>query len=508
MRLVTSEGMQRIDRRAQEEYGIPGLVLMESAGLGGWQALRARIGPASARICFVSGKGNNGGDALVMARYAIGEGCAVSVILAAAVDSLGEQAKLHAQIVRALGVEPVVWPDSRESARDLLAAADVVVDGLSGTGIRGALRPPLDAIAAAIGESSAAVAAVDAPSGLSDSWTTGMPVVRATWTLTMGLPKACLYLPAARLACGRIVRIPVSFPRALLADPDIPGELLEADDLPALLPPLSPDAYKHRRGVVAVFAGNVGTTGAAVLAAEGAQRCRAGLVTIYADREIYPMIASSVRAVMARPFDSIEEAGAAVAAADAVVIGPGWGTSDEREAHLRDLTARVAKGVLDADAINILARMTEPPGLHDGWVLTPHPGELAGALGWEPSAVRDRFFEAAAALALRTGAVVVGKSLVTVIAHPDGRYAVADGGNPAMGTGGTGDVLAGAIGGLLAGGMDGWDAARAAAVAHQEAGRRLRERAGVFLADELAAELGLVADTRERAGGPACGVAP
>lgn len=112
MRLVTSEGMQRIDRRAQEEYGIPGLVLMESAGLGGWQALRARIGPASARICFVSGKGNNGGDALVMARYAIGEGYAVSVILAAAVDSLGEQAKLHAQIVRALGVEPVVWPDS------------------------------------------------------------------------------------------------------------------------------------------------------------------------------------------------------------------------------------------------------------------------------------------------------------------------------------------------------------------------------------------------------------
>lgn len=500
MRLVTSAAMQEIDRRAQDDYGIPGLVLMESAGLQAWQALRSRLGAPSARICFVGGKGNNGGDALVMARYAIGDGCSASVVLAAGVDSLGEQAKLHARVVQKLGVEPVVWSDSQEHARGLLAAADVIVDGLSGTGIRGALRAPLDAIAKAITEAPGEVAAVDAPSGLSDSWTSDMPVVRARWTLTMGLPKACLYLPAGRLACGEIVRIPVSFPRALLEDPGIPGELLEADDLPTLLPPLSPDAYKHRRGVVAVFAGRVGTTGAAVLAAEGALRCRAGLVTIYADREIYPVIASSVRAVMARPVDSIEDAASAVDAAgtDAAVIGPGWGASEERAAHLRDLTGRVTKGVLDADAITILSRMTELPDLHDGWVLTPHPGELARALGWRPAEVRERFLEAAAELARRARAVVVGKSHVIVIAHPDGRYAVADGVNPTMGTGGTGDVLAGAICGLLAGGMDGFDAARAAVMVQQQAGRRLRERVGVFLADELATELGVVADTRER----------
>ena len=106
-----------------------------------------------------------------------------------------------------------------------------------------------------------------------------------------------------------------------------------------------------------------------------------------------------------------------------------------------------------------------------------------------------------AELARRTGAVVAAKSHVLVVAHPDGRYAVVDGVNPTMGTGGTGDVLAGAIGGLLAGGMDGWAAARAAAVVHQEAGRRLRERAGVFVADELAVELAAVADTRDRARG-------
>lgn len=498
MRLVTSDAMQEIDRRAQQEYGIPALVLMESAGLQAWQALRARLHGSTPRICFVAGKGNNGGDALVMARYAIGEGRPTTVVLAAAVDELGDQARLHAQIVSRLGVEPVVWPQDGARARDALAGADVVVDGLSGTGIRGALRAPLDAMAAAINEAGGAVACVDAPSGLSDGWTSDMPVVRGRWTLTMGLPKACLYLPSARLACGEIVTIPVSFPAALLDDPGIPGELLGADDLPTLLPPLSVDAYKHRRGVVAVLAGKVGTTGAAVLAAEGAQRCRAGLVTIYADGETYPVIAASVRAVMARPFDSVDEAAQAIEAAgtDAAVIGPGWGTSHDREALLLEALRRVRAGVLDADAVTILARMAAPPRLDDAWVLTPHPGELARALGREAADVRERFLEATADLARRTGAVVVGKSHVIVVAHPDGRYAIADGVNPAMGTGGTGDVLAGAIGGLLAGGMDGWTAARAAVVAHQEAGRRLRDRAGIFAADELAGQLGVVADTR------------
>ncbi|MFW5742609.1 MAG: NAD(P)H-hydrate dehydratase [Spirochaetota bacterium] len=510
MRLVTTDAMQDIDRRARDEYGIPGLVLMESAGLQAWQELQARLADSAPRICFVAGKGNNGGDALVMARYAIGKGYPTSVVLAAGLNSLGEQAGLHAAIVRELGVEPVVWPEAEAGARELISAADVIVDGLSGTGIRGALRAPLDAMAAAINEATGVVACVDAPSGLSDSWTPEMPVVRATLTLTMGLPKACLYLPAARPECGEVVVVPVSFPRALLDDPAIPGELIGAGDLRTLLPPLAVDAYKHRRGVVAVFAGNVGTTGASVLAAEGAQRCRAGLVTIYADREVYPIIASSVRAVMARPFDSIEDAAAALEAVgtDAAVIGPGWGISDERQAHLRDLVGRVDRGVLDADAITLFARLADPPRLDDRWVLTPHPGELARALGRASADVRDRFFDAAAELARRTGAVVAAKSHVLVVAHPDGRYAVVDGVNPTMGTGGTGDVLAGAIGGLLAGGMDGWRAARAAAVVHQEAGRRLRERVGVFVADELAAELAAVADTRDPPGGATGGKEP
>ncbi|MFP4113364.1 MAG: NAD(P)H-hydrate dehydratase [Spirochaetales bacterium] len=505
-RIVDSSRMQEIDRRAQNEYAIPAIVLMESAGLLSWLEIERRLSgrPQSPRLCVVAGKGNNGGDALVMARYAVGAGYETSVVLSAPEEALGEHARVHAGVVRSLGVQPFVWANDRRTCLDALARADVVVDGLAGTGVRGALRAPLDDICSAINEAlerGAQVASVDAPSGLGDEWRPGMPAVRATWTLTMGLPKECLYAPAARSLCGAIVRINVCFPSDLTRDPTIRGTLLESDRLRTVLPPLDADTYKHRRGATGVFAGGVGTTGAAVLSAEGAHRCRAGLVTVFADDAIYPIVASNVGSVMVRPLDPEEPlAGVDV---DSVVIGPGWGVSDARRELLRALLPggradRVAAGVLDADALNLLAGMDDAPGLHDRWVLTPHPGELGRLLGTGSAAVLADFKGAALELAGRTGAVVVGKSHTTIVAHPDGRFAYADGMNAAMGTGGSGDVLAGAIGGLLAGGMDGWRASCAAVLVHQIAGRSLRRRRGLFLAEELAAELGKVADVRSK----------
>ncbi len=493
-RLVTSQAMQTIDRRAQEEFGIPSLALMEGAGLLAWQQLtrdldlgRSRPDP---RLCFVAGKGNNGGDALVMARYAIGDGYASVVVLAAPITELGEQAAMHARILRNLGVSMSEWGD--DAAGDAVESADIIVDGLSGTGISGALRAPLDAICAAVNASRASVVSVDAPSGLSEEWRPGMPIVHAEWTFTMGLPKTCLYAPQARLSCGTIRMTPVSFPRALLDDPTIPGELLEPRDLSRLIAPLQPGAYKHRRGLVSVFGGTIGTTGAAVLTAEGAHRCRAGLVTIHADAEVYPIVASAVRSVMVQRLDpeAIESI-----RADALAIGPGWGTGSERAELLRRLVAQGPRGVIDADGLNLLA---QAPGiaLSDAWVLTPHPGELARLLGRDSAAVSGDFVGSVVECARERRAIVIGKSHTTVIARPDGRYAIVDGMNPALGTGGSGDVLTGAVAGLLAGGADPWDAARAAVLAHQEAGRRLRERVGLFLAEELPAELGRIVDVR------------
>ena len=503
-RVVDSRAMQEIDRRAQEEFGTPALVLMESAGLLGWLELRSRLGepavaePGRARsgpkLCFLAGKGNNGGDALVMARYALRDGYQVTIVLAATPGQLGEQARLHARIIEAQNARVLVWSEQTDACRSTIASAHVIVDGLAGTGIKGALRSPLDAMCAAANDSAGEIVAVDAPSGLSDQWRSEMPAVRAKWTLTMGLPKTCLYAPSARPLCGEIIRIGVSFPPQLTSSSEIHGVLLEPRDLGIILPPISDEAYKHRRGVVGVFAGSVGTTGAAVLAAEGAQRCRAGLVTIYADDEIYPIVASTVKSVMARRRMSIAALGDT--ALDAVVVGPGWGVTPERRSLLNDLLSAIPKGVIDADGLNLLAGMDSAPSLSEEWVLTPHPGELARLLDRSTGEVRESFLASVRELAARSGAVVVGKSNVTMIARPDGRFAIVDGMNPALGTGGTGDVLAGAIAGLLAGGMSGWQAACAGTLAHQMAGRSLRDRSGIFLAEELPAELGRVVDVR------------
>jgi ADP-dependent NAD(P)H-hydrate dehydratase / NAD(P)H-hydrate epimerase len=331
MKLVDSAGMQTIDRRAQEEYGIPALLLMESAGLLAWVDLRTRFGSGRPSICAVAGRGNNGGDALVMARYAILDGFPVMVVLAAPSDALGELSGLHAGILRRLGAPVLEWSADEDACRAAIDGAELIIDGLAGTGIKGALRAPLDGICVAINGSKARVAAVDAPSGLGDDWRPGMPVVDAEVTLTMGLPKTCLYGPRGRLHCGEIRRIQLSFPSALVNDPGLPGTLLEPDDLGRLLAPLTPDMYKHKRGVVAVFAGAVGTTGAAVLAADAAARCRAGMVTIYVDPEIYSVVAPAVRSVMVRPFGP----GADLPAnADAAIVGPGWGVSETRATQL------------------------------------------------------------------------------------------------------------------------------------------------------------------------------
>lgn len=502
MKLVNAAQMTEIDRRAQEEYGIPALVLMESAGLFAWQALeriRATLHGSEGKptLCVLAGKGNNGGDALVMARYACGAGWPVTVVLAAPEEELGEQAGLHAAVARRLRVPTFVWPAEQKHARDALARADLIVDGLAGTGIKGALRAPLDEMTAAANDAQAPVVAVDTPSGLSDAWEADMPAVRATWTLTMGLPKNVFYGPLSRPYCGSIIPIAVSFPRSLLEDPAIPGELLAEDDLPRLVPPLRPSSYKHRRGVVAVFAGAEGTTGAAVLSAEGAQRCRAGLVTIYADRAVYPLVAPNVRSIMVRPLEAeSDEVPALARDAGAAVIGPGWGVVG-REKLLRALIDALPGGAIDADGLNLIASLDHWPTMSVNWVLTPHPGELSRLLGRPTPEVMAGLTNAARELAERSGAVVVGKSSTVVVAHPDGRYAVVDGGNPALGTGGTGDVLAGAIAGLVAGGMDGWQAARAAVLAHQLAGRALREQNGTFLAEELPLELGRVVDGRK-----------
>jgi NAD(P)H-hydrate epimerase len=301
----------------------------------------------------------------------------------------------------------------------------------------------------------------------------------------MGLPKLCLYLPRARAMCGRIFVVSVGFPPALVDDPSIAGELLSPRAWQRLVPPIPPDAHKNTRGHLAVFAGARGTTGAAWLCATAAARARVGLVTVFAGSDIYPVIAPKLTSVMCRPWDPPGEWDPS--RYTAILVGPGWGLSEEKAACLDQLLSLPVPGVIDADAITLLGRRAAARRIDLGgrWVLTPHPGEFTRLTGAARDAVLDDPVGHAVSASERLNAVVVLKGHSTVIAFPDGRYWIHDGANPALATGGSGDVLAGLIAAGIAGGLAPLDAARFGVSLHAFTGTLAARRRGWFLAEDL-----------------------
>ncbi|MAG13877.1 MAG: hypothetical protein CMN78_04715 [Spirochaetales bacterium] len=486
MKLVDSVSMTEIDRRAQEEYGVPGIVLMENAGAKAYSMCReivpSFISPDS-QLLFVAGKGNNGGDALVMARHAFNDGLSVRVLMTS--SSLGKDCELQFTMVRKLGVPVISWSGRREMALDAIRSANVIVDGIYGTGIRGAARGETNDIIAAINEADGFTVGLDVPSGIGDEFRKAFLSVKADATLCLGLPKKGLYLPAARQRCGIIAQIPIGFPRPLVEDPMISGELLSHGDIGRLLPSMPDDAYKNSRGKLAVFAGTTGTTGAAILSASAAARSRCGLVFLFVDSEAFGIVASQLVSVMPYPWDATGDArDFNIDDYSAYVVGPGWGF-EHRAPWLRRLLDSAVPGVVDADAITLLSRMDDVPDLDSNVILTPHPGEMSRLAGISSAEVLDDPVDAAVTASKRYNAFIVLKSHVTTISDPDGRYSIIDGMNPAMGTGGSGDILSGIIGGIIAGGVPPTEAARLGVLIHDSIGKTARKECGWFISQDL-----------------------
>jgi NAD(P)H-hydrate epimerase len=497
--------MSDIDRRSQGDYHIPGILLMENAGAGVfstfsgyWNGRFPGRPLRDLRITCVAGGGNNGGDTLVVARHAHTSGIPnVRVVIRN--RKLNKQMETHAAIVEALGLPVLYWEEDPQQALSWIVESDIVFDGIAGTGLDGALRGTAAEMVEGINSGKRLfTVAVDVPSGVGDYFRIGMPAVRADMTVTMGLPKISLYTPAGRVHCGRIVSIDPGFAPALLADPPDAVRLVDLEELADLLHGVSlsgtpPHSYKGSRGHTAVFAGSMGTTGAAILGAESAARAGSGLVTLRVDREIYPLIAGQCTSLMVRPLIPEEELADKYTA---LLIGPGWGNS-HREELLHTLLKSRIPGVIDADGIRVLSGLISKIGIEEvrrllggRFVITPHPGEFgvlleACGLPRDRDTILSNPLEALSETARLLNAVVVLKSHVVWILSPDGPASVVDGMNPAMGTGGSGDVLAGTIAGLTARGIGAFDAACAGCAVHQEAGRRVSEKIGWFMAEDL-----------------------
>lgn len=449
--------------------GTPGIALMEAAGIAVADAVSALPGK---RVVVVAGPGNNGGDGFVAARHLAERGYAVRV------SFVGERARLKGDAAAAAAR----WSGPVDmAAPEQLKDADIVVDALFGAGldrdVTGAARAMIEAMNAA----GVPVVAVDLPSGING--TTGAVMgaaVNANNTVTFFRRKTGHLLLPGRLHCGALTVADIGIADSVLASIK-PMTFANGPELwRAVFPVPKAESHKYARGHAVVVSGGLSSTGAARLAARGALRAGAGLVTIASPSEALAVNAAASLAVMVRPVDG---AGAlAEFLADrrhnAVVLGPGGGVGAAMREQVMAALASEAAAVLDADALTSFAEA--PDGLFKaianrptgGVVITPHDGEFTRLF----KAISDKDkvnskVEKARAAARASGAVVLLKGADTVVAAPDGRASIADNAPPYLATAGAGDVLAGMIAGLMAQGMPAFEAASAAVWLHGEAAR-------------------------------------
>ncbi len=480
MRILTSDAMRAVDRAAIEELGIPGLVLMENAAIGVVDALSERFAEAR-RVVILCGAGNNGGDGLAVARQLAARGFAPEIGLLAGGRRLSADCETQREICRRMGLWMQELPDSA-AARALLVGADLIVDALFGTGLDRPLAGLFAEAVDAVNASGVPVLAVDLPSGLDASRTRPIgPHVRATLTVTFAAPKiATIFAPASE-AVGELVVTDLGISPALIENAPGGLHLLTAEELATFVIARSPEAHKGDFGHALLVAGSFGKSGAAALAARAAVRAGAGLVTVATPADALPLVAAaaleSMTVALAAGPDGLDPACVAALTQAAIGkralgIGPGLGTAEGTVSAVRAFVlASELPLVLDADGLNAFAGDAAALASRRGpTLLTPHPGELARLLGVTAAEIQDDRLGWARRAAVLTGAIVVLKGHLTLIADPAGDTFVNPTGNPGMASGGSGDVLTGVLAALLAQGYEPLAAAELGVYLHGLAG--------------------------------------
>lgn len=454
--------VRELDRLAIEEHGIPGYTLMCRAGEAAFQVLRQRW-PWARNLLVLCGAGNNAGDGYVLARMAKAE--RMNVIVAALVDpdKLAGDARIAWETFSAAGGQVQEW------SPELLEFADVVVDAILGTGIKRPLTGRSGALVDAVNDSGRPVFALDIPTGLHAD--TGHPMgaaVRAAVTMTFGALKLGLFIGEARNYVGDIAFSDLSIPPRLLKALPCAGRRIDSELLGTVLPRRLRTSHKGDFGHVLLIGGGAGMAGAARLAGEAALRAGAGLVTVATLPGHAATIVSGRPELMCCGVEAPADLEPALERASVVAVGPGLGTGAWAEAMLEAALASERPLVVDADALNLLARRDDAPR-RDDWVLTPHPGEAGRLLGSDAATVQANRCEAVGRLLERYGGVMVLKGAATVVARVGEVPAICDRGNPGMAAPGMGDVLTGIIAAVAAQRGDLLDAARAGVLIHAAA---------------------------------------
>jgi hydroxyethylthiazole kinase-like uncharacterized protein yjeF len=492
MKVLTAEQMRETDRLTTERFGVPSLTLMENAGAAIADYLLVSYPDLVTRkVVVLCGKGNNGGDGLVVARYLRERGAKPQVILFADVSAVRGDAAANLRRWQQLAGDPLIVRNNAEwdAARSVLDDGAIIVDALLGTGLTGPVEGLLASViedvnrlAAQRGKLPPAVVAVDMPSGLpSGTEDYGGPVVSARVTVTLTAPKVGQLLSPRAALVGKLVVRQIGTPRALLDDdPNLKLHWIEAGEF-RNLPMIRPrDSNKGNFGHALLLSGSLGKSGAALLGGRAALRAGAGLVTVATVKEVLPIVASGMAELMTVPLLSTDDGTVSMANLDfarweklahgkaVLAMGPGLSTNTETQQFIQTIFAETSLPViLDADGLNAFDGKTELFVARKTALLamTPHPGEMGRLVGKTAAEVQRRRLETVLESAAQWRAYVVLKGFNTILATPDGRAFINTTGNPGMAKGGTGDVLTGIVAGLTAEfGTEHWERALALGV--------------------------------------------
>jgi len=523
MKVVTAEEMRRIDEKTIEEYGVPGVVLMERAGLA--VALRIKEIFGRKRVLVVSGSGNNGGDGFVVARNLCEEGWDVRVFLTSKPEDLKGDALLHYKIAKKYGVPIFPVRQLLTHHSSLVTKHSIFIDALLGTGLSKNVTGLLSEVIHLINKINLAVISVDIPSGISsDNGQIMGEAVKADYTVTFGLPKRGHLLYPGAECTGKLFIENIGFPAKLLASNNLNVSVLTKQEASHLLPERQMYSHKGDYGHVLIIAGSRGKTGAAFMTARACLRSGAGLVTIGVPESLADIFQTRVTEEMTLSLPDKGDGTLAEKAsdvildflnkkADVIAIGPGIGVSADTRKLIRTLIEHSRSSlVIDADGINslqgeitILSKSKAPI------ILTPHPGEMARLLqrsavitqqsapptipphrgGRVKEGVKTSISElltkieqdrinTAISFVKKTRTHLVLKGVPTIIAEPGGKAYINSTGNPGMATAGTGDVLTGMISGFLSQGLKPPDASLLGVYTHGLAGDIAASEKGMY----------------------------
>lgn len=526
MKVAKAETIRELDRRAMEEFGISGAVLMENAGSGAAGLFLERFPEAREKgVVIACGRGNNGGDGFVIARHLTNRGVKVDVFIAGEAEKVREgESKTNLEIAKKMGIG--IAEVKRDE--DLLAFAEsirgrgFVLDALLGTGldreVGGIYARMISAINEIVGmsqhlpeEQRKRAVAIDIPSGIdSDTGRVMGVAVKADATFALALPKVGeIVYPGAEYA-GELYVLDISIPERLVEAMGIDTNLVTPADFLSLVAKRRPEAHKGDFGHLLIVAGSPGKTGAALLSANGALLSGAGLVTVGVPASLNEVMEVKTTAAMTEPLpdgggyltvsaldavlDILEKNGSI----NAVAVGPGLGTTDGVVEVVKGLILESSVPlVIDADGLNAIAGDSAVLKKKKAdIIITPHPGEMGRLIKKGSADVQADRLGTAMSFAKEHGVWVVLKGARTVIAAPDGEIFIATCGNPGMARGGMGDILTGLIGGFLAVGQNPKEAALAGVYLHGMAGDSASERVGeisLSTADVLSEIPGLTA---------------